>query len=245
MTTDHSKLEMIRALLAKAERTDNDNERDAYNAKASELIAKYGIEQALISAKRPLREMPTTRTWRIVAPYVTDRRMLLAAIGHSLGLPNVGWRRYDAESGKYCFEMTLTGFESDLERVDVLYTSLLVQMAQGVTAARVPWDEDPRVFRKSWMYGFTVIVGRRLQAAERSAAHDANNDAPGTDLVLVDRAAQVKTAFEAANPKLGKYSRQKPNSQAGRMAGRDAGSRANLGQPGMAADSGRRKLAGS
>src|SRR5204862_118235 len=43
------------------------------------------------------------------------------------------------------------GFASDLERADLLYTSLLVQMWHGLVAAPVPeWASRPRAWRRSW-----------------------------------------------------------------------------------------------
>jgi len=242
MTTPHSKLEVIRALLAKAERTDIEAERDAYNAKAMQLMAKYGIEQAMVETKRPTREMPTTRTWKVTAPYVTDRRLLLACIGEALGLPNYGVRFWDRETGKYGWYVTLTGFASDLERADVLWTSLLVQMASGLASAHVPWNEEPKAYRKSWMFAFAVMVGKRLRDAELRAAGDAEREAPGTDLVLVDRRQQVKAAFDAEHGNVRTLRRAAPSSEAGRRDGYAAGARANLGRPGINADSGARKL---
>lgn len=243
MTTPHGKLETIRALLTKAERTDNEAERDAYNAKAMQLMSKYGIEQAMIETKHETRETPTTRTWKIVAPYVTDKRVLLACIGEALGLPNYCVRFFDyQETRKYAWYVTLTGFASDLERADVLWTSLLVQMATGLASARVPWDEEPKTYRKSWMFAFAVMVGRRLRDAEQRAAGDAERETPGTDLVLVDRRQQVKAAFDAEHGKTRSLRRALPSSQAGRRDGYAAGERANLGQPGINAESGARKL---
>lgn len=242
MTTSTGKLETIRALLAKAERTDNEHERDAYNAKAMQLMSQYGIEEAMISLTRETRERPTTRTWIIRAPYTTDRRVLLACIGEAFGLPNYCVRFWDSETRKYAWYVTLTGFASDLERADVLWTSLLVQMATGLASARVPWDENPKTFRKSWMFAFAIMVGKRLRDAEQRAASDAERDTPGTDLVLVDRRQQVKKAFDEEHSRVRMIRRATPNSLAGRRAGYEAGARADLGQDRIASDSGARKL---
>ena len=50
MSGDDKMLERVRRLLAKAEGAATESERDAYNGKAAELIARYGIEVALLAA---------------------------------------------------------------------------------------------------------------------------------------------------------------------------------------------------
>jgi hypothetical protein len=66
------------------------------------------------------------------------------------------------------------GYASDIERADVLYTSLLVQMQLGLAAADVPsWSRSPRAWRRSWLLGFATAVVSRVRAAEQDAAAQA------------------------------------------------------------------------
>ena len=62
------------------------------------------------------------------------------------------------------------GYTSDIERSDVLYTSLLVQMWQGL-AATPPPDRvrSVRAWRRSWLLGFVTAVVARVRAAEDGA----------------------------------------------------------------------------
>ena len=68
------------------------------------------------------------------APYALDKSGLLAAVAHALRCRSV--RRKEWLAGQYVYRMHLFGFESDLERTELLYTSLLVQASYGLAAAR-------------------------------------------------------------------------------------------------------------
>jgi len=73
------------------------------------------------------------------------------------------------------------GYESDIERTDVLYTSVLIQMWHGLVAARVPDRASPRSWRRSWLLGFAAAVTGRVRAAEdaaRSRADQAASPSP-------------------------------------------------------------------
>ncbi len=62
MASDNALLERVRKLLAKAESAGvTDPEAEALPAKAAELMARYGIDRALLAAARPAvwqREVP-------------------------------------------------------------------------------------------------------------------------------------------------------------------------------------------
>jgi hypothetical protein len=64
------------------------------------------------------------------------------------------------------------GYASDLERTDILFTSLLVQMARGLAAQAVPAvGSRAKAWRRSWMLGYSTAVVTRVRAAEETAAH--------------------------------------------------------------------------
>ncbi|HEV2373746.1 MAG TPA: hypothetical protein VGS19_16435, partial [Streptosporangiaceae bacterium] len=99
----------------------------------------------------------------------------------------------------------LFGFESDIERAEVLYTSVLVQMWQGLAATQVPvLNQNPRAWRRSWLLGFAAGVVSRVREAEEAAARSA--DVPVTTggrcaaLVLADRRQTVRRAVQHAYP---------------------------------------------
>jgi hypothetical protein len=96
------------------------------------------------------------------------------------------------------------GFASDIERTEILYTSLLVQMWQGLVAAQVPSSSrSPRAWRRSWLLGFVTAVVSRVRAAEEQAVSkvaDSTSDGSGTALVLADREQVVRGNIEQAYP---------------------------------------------
>ena len=242
MSEGDKMLERVRRLLAKAEGASNDAERDAYNAKAAELIARYGIEEALLAADRHDRQLPGDRVVDLDAPYARDKGSLLAAIAVPLRVQVVMRSARVGRGGQagQLLSMHLFGMSADLERVDVLYTSLLVQAAHGLAVAR-PHDpyESVAAYRRSWMHGFALVIQRRLYAAEQAAAREADERRSGqaghagagvasTTVVLADRDQLVKQVMEASYPHLGR-ARTRSLSGSGSSDGAAAGRRADLG----------------
>jgi hypothetical protein len=123
------------------------------------------------------------------------------------------------------------GYASDLERADILYTSLLLQMARGLAVAAVPAGvRSPRAWRRSWLLGFVTAVIARVRTAEDHAAASAEaepDSGPSTALVLADRALVIRRQLEQAYPVTRKtrvtYSGQ------GYSAGYAQGERADIG----------------
>ena len=68
------------------------------------------------------------------APYARDKGSLLAAVAGPLGVRAV--LRTGRVGSTTTLSMHLFGMGSDLARVDVLYTSLLVQAAHGLAVVR-------------------------------------------------------------------------------------------------------------
>lgn len=237
MSDDDRMLERVRRLLAKAEGATTEAERDAYNSKAAELIARYGIEEALLDAGQATRAMPGDRVVGLDAPYARDKGSLLAAIAVPLGVRAV--MRKGEPARPTALSMHLFGMTSDLERVDLLYTSLLVQAAHGLAIAR-PRDsyESVAAYRRSWMIGFAYSIQQRLVAAEAAARANAEAgttppgsqraSGPSVSLVLADRAALVDHAMAEAYPRL-RTAATRTLSGSGSAEGAAAGKRADLG----------------
>ncbi|MFI1195999.1 DUF2786 domain-containing protein [Micromonospora sp. NPDC020750] len=185
----------VRKLLAKAEDPAcTPEESAAFTAKATELIARYGVDRALLAARDPATDPVGDRVVEVVAPYARDKAGLLAAVAAPLRCRCV--RRRHGSS----FAMHLFGFASDLERVDLLFTSLLVQAAHGLAGAVVPVGEHPAAFRRSWLAGFAQVVGTRLVEAEAGAVADSGGTSVA--LVLVDRSDRVQRRVAEAYPRL-------------------------------------------
>jgi hypothetical protein len=192
-------LERVRKLLAKAESAGvTPQEAQALTAKAAELMAKYGIDRALLAARRPETDRPADRVVRLTNPWARVQAHLLCGIAAAMRCQCVMLPGADPGSKIHMF-----GFTSDIERAEVLYTSVLVQMWQGLAAAQVPLPcASPRAWRRSWLLGFAAAVVARVRAAEdRAVAKVAGSGTtPAAALVLADRRALVRRHVERAYP---------------------------------------------
>jgi hypothetical protein len=239
------KLDTVRKLLAKAERAATPAEADTYTAKAVELMARHGIDAALLAAAEPGRDEIGRLRVAMQDPYSAGKARLLGWTAAALGCR---WVLHAAWGGRVA-AVTVFGHASDRERVEVLYTSLLLQATGQLVRVRPPWPgESVAAYRRSWLEGFAAEVHRRLVAAEEQAARQATGRSAepshgGVALVLADRRRRVDREFAAAFPRLGS-ARPRVLSGSGRAAGALAGQRADLGgDAGLGA--GRRRALGA
>ncbi len=228
-------LAKVRKILAKAEDpATTPEEAETYTAKAAELIATYGIDRALLAESAPGSDVVGDRVVVLDAPYALDKANLLSGVATALRCRAVQRTRYDAD-GKQ-LSMHLFGYESDLGRAEVLYTSLLLQATSMVRRSYAPPGENVAAYRRSWLAGFTSAVIRRLQESEERAARSAQSaQADGAaaggrsvSLVLADRSVAVRSAVEREYPHLRKAQARSLSGSGGR-SGFLAGQRADLG----------------
>ena len=199
--TPDALLDRVRKLLVKAEADGvTQAEAQALTAKAAELMAKYGIDRALLAAARPETDRPADRVIEIGNPWARVQAHLLCGLASALRCQCVILPQAGPGSRIHMF-----GFASDIERTDVLYTSLLLQMWQGLSAVEPPaWSRGPRAWRRSWLLGFATAVVARVRAAEQAAATRAA-DAPAGNgataaLVLADRTEIIERTLRRAYP---------------------------------------------
>jgi hypothetical protein len=140
--------------------------------------------------------------------------------------------------GRTITRVVVFGYQSDLERVELLYTSLLLQAVNQLTKVRPDDDgwgprESTAAYRRSWMAGFRSAIYRRLLAAEADASAHAyerlgSDSATSTALVLRSREDRVNDAFKAAFPKL-RNAKRRRTTGCGYSHGHAAGQHADLG----------------
>lgn len=141
--------------------------------------------------------------------------------------------------GRDAYRVRLYGFGADLRRVELLYTSWLVQATRDLVAVRPDgWygHESTAAYRRSWLSGFAAAVHLRLTQAEARAATEQPVTAAGTftGLVLRDRTDRVAQVVRDAHPGL-RTMGHRNLSGSGRSEGYGAGSRANLGHTAVGA----------
>jgi hypothetical protein len=222
------KLDTIRALLAKAEdpRTP-ESEAELARKRAFEMMAKYGVEEAMLSDGQPSRDAVTARYIGLPNPWSMSRVRLLCFIAQNVGCKAVHMGvRGDGR------RVHIVGHESDIQRAEVLYASLLIQMLGGLNAQVVPYGvRSARAWRNSWTIGFIERVMERLKTIEQAARAAASGETSATgrsgELVLADRDAMVEAAYRREHPHVrtsrGSYS------GSGYGDGAAAGDRADIG----------------
>jgi hypothetical protein len=236
--TPDALLARVRKLLVKAEADGvTQAEAQALTAKAAELMAKYGIDRALLAAVRPETDRPDDRIIDVANPWARVQAHLLCGLAAALRCQCVILPRTGPGSRIHVF-----GFASDIERTDVLYTSLLLQMWQGLSATEPPaWSRSPRAWRRSWLLGFATAVVARVRAAEQRAAQRAADapagSGPSAALVLADRTEIIERTLRQAYP-VTRTSRV-TYSGAGYGTGYAQGQRADIGTSRLGKPSGR------
>jgi hypothetical protein len=183
-------LARIRALLAKAEATGYPEEAEALSAKAQELMARHSVDEALLAAGAPAPDAPGACRIGVEPPYEQTKAVLLDAVAGANHCRAV-WHEAFGFS-------TVVGFEADLEAVELLYTSLLVQATHAMTKAeaaqRAAGRKRTKTFRQSFLAAYAHRVGDRLTAAAETQVTQ--------DLlpVLATRAAAVTGRLERMFP---------------------------------------------
>ena len=222
-------LSKVRKLLAKAEDpATTPEEAETYTEKAAALIAAYGIDQALLAGDTADGAVVGDRVVVLDAPYALDKAGLLATVAGQLRCRAVQRVRY--VDGDKQISLHLFGHDADLQRAELLYTSLLLQATAALMRIRLPHGENVAAYRRSWLAGFAQAVGRRLAAAEQEAAREAEaaRGSGTVALVLADRDARVEARLQEEYPSLGR-GRRRTLSGRGAAAGWATGQRADLG----------------
>jgi hypothetical protein len=185
---DERMLSKIRALLAKAEATEFTEEAEALSARAQELMAKYSIDHALLAAQSGRTEEPGGRRIAVDNPYEAPKVALLQTVAQANRCRTV-W-------SKDVGLVTVIGFPADLDAVELLFTSLLVQANTAMVRAGGKRDaygqSRTRAFRQSFLVSYAIRIGERLSEATAHAEQEAvartngndnrNGDAHGNDI---------------------------------------------------------------
>jgi Protein of unknown function (DUF2786) len=207
-TAPQNMLDKVRKLLAKAEAEGcTPAEAEALTAKAAELMARYGIDRARLGALHPGSDKPADRIFDIPNPWAQVHAHLLAGLAGAMGCQCI---LLTSKTGGH--RVHVFGYASDLERADVLYTSLLLQMHSAARHDQLRWAAVPkerrgsrRAWNRSYLLGFvTAVIGRVRDAEARARAtaktEDAASGGPSTELVLADRAVVIRRSVQEAYP---------------------------------------------
>ncbi len=221
-------LSTIRALLAKAEATTFEAEREVFAAKAQDLMTRYSIDAALLDQRHgeQLGAGVRKRRFHLDNPYATEKVYLLATVARLNNVKIVYEDRFAMA--------TAIGFPTDIELSDLLFTSLLVQAAKGlqdlVASAGKGRTSSP-AFRRAYWVAYGVRIGERLTEAQAQATQEAEAMHGGALVLVMKEREEAVTAVTDELFKNTKKMKTRQLDSDGWDAGRAAAGTANLGTP--------------
>lgn len=190
---DPGMLGKIRALLAKAESTDFDAEAETFTTKAQELMTRHRIDRATLDADARSDGEAIGRRLGVDPPYARAKFMLVGGIARANSCRAVWSRGFGFA--------TVFGYPEDVEAVEELYTSLLVQATTALqregSREGIDGAGSTRRFRRSFLIGFAYRISERLREANEETVRTVA-DETGRDLVpILD--TRERAAEEAMN----------------------------------------------
>ena len=207
------------------------HEAETYTAKAAQLIADYGIDQALLAAATPGSDPVGDRVLDLDAPYAADKADLLATIASLTAVPRRhpdpphAWRARSVR----CISSGMRP------------TSSAPSCSTRACCSRAPpgWlgrrcrgaSTPPRSVARGWRAsGWRSAAGSPTaeSRAETEAATRFAAAGRSSALVLADRRREVESTMHAAYPRL-TTARPRSLSGSGVADGWAAGQRADLG----------------
>ncbi|OBH35591.1 hypothetical protein A5690_09735 [Mycobacterium intracellulare] len=186
---DEKMLARVRALLAKAEATDYPDEAEALSAKAQALMVRHSLREAVADHDRGRVSVGAARRIWIDHPYVAAKVALVQAVAQA-NRCRTAWIR---DLG--C--VVTVGDETDLDLVDLLATSLLVQASRAMMIAgrrhEIRGQSRTKSFRLSFLVAYAARIGERLSFTNASVTDELRRD----DRLLPVLAARNRAADEA------------------------------------------------
>lgn len=168
---DEKALGKVRALLAKAEATEFPDEAEALSAKAQDLMSRYSLNETLARHDRGSKPAAAARRIWIDNPYAAAKATLVQVVS--------GSNRCRAVWAERLGFVTVIGCNTDLDLVELLTTSLLVQANRAMLSAGRSGSrqERSRTFRQSFLVAYAQRIGERLDGASASVAAEVARDA--------------------------------------------------------------------
>lgn len=179
----------VRKLMDKAATTTNVHEADAFSRKAAELVARHRIAPEALAAvggdDLAVREISLGR-----GAYVRGRLALLMAVA---GAHDARVVFAATPSGTIAY---VAGHGSDLDVVEVMFTSLHAQAASQMSAERRATAAATQRYRRSFLFGYADRVAKSFdevrRAAEAAASAPVAVDGSGRSPALLDRGRRVE-----------------------------------------------------
>jgi hypothetical protein len=187
---DERMLAKVRALLAKAESTEFDEEAEALSAKAQQLMTEHAIDRAMAESGGPAGPIPIVRRLWLDAPYVDAKAALVNAVANH--------NRARCVRSRLGY-VTLIGFPSDLDAIELLSTSLLVQATRAMRLAgrqvSRAGTSRTRSFRRAFLLAYGRRIGERMGEVAAGAESQADTARGGSLLPVLAAREQVVSDY--------------------------------------------------
>jgi hypothetical protein len=166
----HKLLNRIRALLAKAEATSYAAEAETFTAKAQELMTRHAIDEALLAGTDDQVAVLAKRV-HLDSPYASTKASLLTAVGTANRCKVIYFDQLAIA--------TVVGVPVDVDQVEMLFTSLLIQATRAMAeagAARAGSFDRSATFRRSFLAAYAIRIGERLAEVDAAATESYGKD---------------------------------------------------------------------
>lgn len=222
----------IAKMLAKAERTENEHERETFTAAAERMMLRLGIAAAELEAEgevKPEAIVEKIRTWKGI--YATTMVGFTWNIAQGFGNLTI----IQSSHGQRMRSTYVIGHKSDVEQFMTLLESLNLQSLSALkrfqreTHEQRAWKtvQEKFVMDRSFLSGFAEEVRTRLAALRVETEAEATT---GAALVLASKQARIDEHMAEAYPNLRKGTGgNRQYSSMSAAAGRKAGQSANIG----------------
>lgn len=224
---ENSILDKIKKLLAKAEGTSNEQEAEAFAAKATELMFKYAIsDEALHDGE----DMQGVGYVEMTIPHLGKFWRQKANLANAIAKNNRCEAIY--MQNVYPAKIRVYGYPSDRLFVEMLYTNLCIEMlahmfeAQEKVTAKTGKSES---FQNAFCAGFVERVGERLRQQKAQDMREAQEAGNSNLPVLRKREVEAREAMDSDFPKTGTLRRGSYEHTVGKGMGRQAGDRVGTG----------------
>lgn len=161
-------LARVRALLAKAESSEYPEEAEALSAKAQALMMRHSLQEAVANHDHGRAPVVCSRRIWIDKPYVAAKVALVQTVAQA--------NRCRAVWIKDLGCVVTVGSETDLNLVDLLATSLLVQASRAMLVAGrqhgVRGQSRTKSFRLSFLVAYASRIGERLTATSSTVTDE-------------------------------------------------------------------------
>lgn len=227
------KIRKIKAILTQAESTTFEEERNAFNSKAAELMAKWAIDEAMLRDHEVAVTDIIAKSYVVGAPYSIDRLILVNMVASAMGCFSYytkqsrdGWKTA-TKSKDHNTYAHIVGFPEDVEMVEIMLESLNRQMEEErEREMRHQWFEgmgQKKVWNASFIRGYAQKIGWRLVDAYREIAGEQTGSVA---LALRSKKERLQDKMEAMGLKSTKSNRQ--TDLTGYRSGQSAAERATI-----------------